>query len=81
MTIELDAPIFEPDAWRLTEKEAEFAGRARRLGQEKFAARADKWDREASFPTENYKDMHEAGLLGMCIETADANKKDLSTDP
>ena len=67
MSTELDAPIFEPEAWRLTAHEAELAERARRLGQEKFADRAEKWDREAIFPTDNYRDMHEAGLLGICI--------------
>ena len=60
-------PIFVPDAWRLTDQEAELADRARRLGAEKFAGRAEKWDRDAVFPTENYRDMHEAGLLGICI--------------
>lgn len=67
MSTELDAPIFDPEAWRLTAQEAELAERARRLGQEKFAGRADKWDREAIFPTDNYRDMHDAGLLGICI--------------
>ena len=60
-------PIFEPEAWRLTELEAELAERARKLGQGKFADRASEFDREATFPTQNYKDMHEAGLLGICI--------------
>ncbi len=67
MTPQNDAPIFDPKAWRLTDQEAELTARARNLGKEKFAARAYKWDREAIFPTENYKDMHEAGLLGICI--------------
>lgn len=40
-----------------------------RLGREKFAPRAAKYDREASFPFENYADMHEAGLLGLCVPT------------
>ena len=61
------APIFDPVAWRLTEQEAELAGRARKLGAENFADRAATWDREATFPTENYKDMYDAGLLGICI--------------
>ncbi len=65
-----DAPIFDPHAWKLTEQETELTARARKLGKEKFADRAETWDREAIFPTENYKDMHEAGLLGICIPEA-----------
>lgn len=38
-----------------------------RLGREKFAPRAEKHDREASFPFENYADMRAAGLLGLCV--------------
>jgi alkylation response protein AidB-like acyl-CoA dehydrogenase len=33
----------------------------------RFAARADRYDREASFPHENYAELREAGLLGLCI--------------
>ncbi|MDH3740576.1 MAG: acyl-CoA dehydrogenase family protein [Hyphomicrobiales bacterium] len=65
-----DLPIFDPVAWRLTDHEAELAGRARMLGVEKFADRAETWDREATFPTTNYKDMHDAGLLAICIPKA-----------
>lgn len=62
-----DAPIFDPHAWKLTKQESELTLRARTLGKEKFADRAETWDRDAIFPTENYKDMHESGLLGICI--------------
>ncbi|MBL8833245.1 MAG: acyl-CoA/acyl-ACP dehydrogenase [Rhodospirillales bacterium] len=37
------------------------------LGREKFAPRAERYDREASFPFENYADLREAGLLGLCV--------------
>ena len=37
------------------------------LGQQKFAVRAHRYDEEASFPFENYADMHEAGLLAMTV--------------
>ena len=40
---------------------------ANRLGREKFAARAATWDREASFPFDNYDDMRDAGLLGITV--------------
>lgn len=62
-----DAPIFEPQAWNLTSKQAELTKKARELASAKFAARAEKYDREATFPTENYRDLADAGLLGICI--------------
>ncbi|UCH73166.1 MAG: acyl-CoA dehydrogenase family protein [Rhodospirillales bacterium] len=65
-----DAPLIDPRAFRLTEAQAELAALARRLGQEKFATRAARYDRDATFPTENYRDLHEAGLLGICIPKA-----------
>ncbi len=62
-----DAAILDPEAFGLTDQQAELTARARKLGQEKFAARAERYDREAIFPTENYRDLHHAGLLGICI--------------
>ena len=66
-----DAPMFDPDAWGLTSQERELSTVARELGQSRFAERAAGYDREASFPTENYRDMHKAGLLGICIPQSD----------
>jgi alkylation response protein AidB-like acyl-CoA dehydrogenase len=66
-----DAPIFDPAAFRLTPFEAELTGRARRFGETVLAPRAARWDREASFPTDNYRDMHREGLLGVCIPAED----------
>ena len=40
---------------------------AARLGRERFAARAARYDREASFPFENYDDLREAGLTALCV--------------
>jgi alkylation response protein AidB-like acyl-CoA dehydrogenase len=37
------------------------------LGREKFAPRAEKYDREASFPFENYADLRAHNLLALCI--------------
>ncbi len=68
---EEDAPILDPEAFGLTAEQAELTARARKLGQEKFAGRAERYDREAIFPTENYHDLHEAGLLGICIPKED----------
>lgn len=67
----INTPIFDPNAFRLTEQQMELTALARRLGQEKFAPRAAQIDRDAVFPTENYRDLHEAGLLGICIPKAD----------
>ena len=62
-----DAPIFDPSAFRLSNKTAELAERARNLAASRFTSRAADYDREAKFPTENYRDMHEAGLLAICV--------------
>ena len=62
-----DAPIFEPAAFRLTAQEVELTAKARAFGARVLAPRAARWDREASFPTDNYRDMHAEGLLGICI--------------
>jgi len=40
---------------------------ARRLARERFAPRADRFDREASFPFEDYGDLRAEGLLGLCV--------------
>lgn len=37
------------------------------LAAERFAARAERYDAESSFPFENYQDMKEAGLLGITV--------------
>ncbi|MCS6925528.1 MAG: acyl-CoA/acyl-ACP dehydrogenase [Candidatus Binatia bacterium] len=37
------------------------------LGREKFAPRAEKYDREAAFPFENYADLRAHNLLALCI--------------
>ncbi len=66
-TLAPDAPIFDPRAFRLTELEAELTAKAREFGARVLAPRAERWDREASFPTDNYRDMHSEGLLGICI--------------
>lgn len=64
------APIFEPSAFRLTDEEAELTSLARRLGREVFAERASGYDVDARFPTENYADLRDAGLLAVCVPKA-----------
>jgi alkylation response protein AidB-like acyl-CoA dehydrogenase len=58
------------DASALTKQQRELLTLASSLGREKFAGRAARWDREASFPFENYADLREAGLLGICVPKA-----------
>src|SRR6185312_6089376 len=65
--IALDAPIFDATAFRLNDEQTGIISRARELGQSVFADRAAAYDRDAKFPTENYKDLHRAGLLGISI--------------
>mgnify|MGYP002780874944 CR=1 FL=1 len=62
-----DPPIFAPDTFRLTEQERALTAKAREFGKRVLAPRAARWDREASFPVDNYRDMHAEGLLGICI--------------
>jgi alkylation response protein AidB-like acyl-CoA dehydrogenase len=62
-----DAPIFDARAFRLNDEQAKIIASARELGQRVFAGRAATYDREAKFPTENYRDLHRAGLLGIAI--------------
>lgn len=62
-----DAPIFDPAAWNLTDEQADLTAKARALAAKKFAPRAAQYDRDATFPTENYRDLATSGLLGICI--------------
>jgi alkylation response protein AidB-like acyl-CoA dehydrogenase len=50
----------------LTEKQKELISTVEALGPT-FAGRAATYDREASFPFENYADLRDAGLLGLCV--------------
>lgn len=68
---EAEAPIFDAGAFRLTPQETTLAARAGEFGRRVLAPRAARWDREASFPAENYRDMHAEGLLGICIPAED----------
>src|ERR671938_156779 len=65
--VALDAPIFDPAAFRLNDEQAGIITRAREIGQTVFAGRAATYDREATFPTENYRDLHRVGLLGIAV--------------
>jgi alkylation response protein AidB-like acyl-CoA dehydrogenase len=58
------------DMSALTQQQRDLLALASSLGRGKFAGRAARWDREASFPFENYADLREAGLLGICVPTS-----------
>ena len=66
-TAVVDAPIFDPRAFRLDPEQAALLDRVRDLAATRFAPRAAEYDRDARFPTENYQDLREAGLLAICI--------------
>jgi len=57
----------------LSNKQKELIALAESLGPA-FAERAWKYDREASFPFENYADLKNAGLLGLCVPEAYGGK-------
>jgi alkylation response protein AidB-like acyl-CoA dehydrogenase len=54
---------------KLSPLQRELIARVSALGP-RWAARAERYDREASFPFENYDDLRAAGLLGICVPTA-----------
>jgi alkylation response protein AidB-like acyl-CoA dehydrogenase len=58
------------DAAALTPQQRELLALAAALGRDKFAPRAARWDREASFPFDNYADLRAAGMLGICVPRA-----------
>ncbi len=66
-THDIDAPLFAPDAFRLTATQADLIAKARRFGRSVLAPRAAEHDRAATFPLENFRDMHGEGLLAICI--------------
>jgi alkylation response protein AidB-like acyl-CoA dehydrogenase len=57
----------------LSKKQQELIALAESLGPA-FAQRAERYDREASFPFENYADLKDAGLLGLCVPEAFGGK-------
>lgn len=64
-------PMFEPVIADLDDDQVEIITRARALAADKFAQRAGAFDRDAVFPTENYRNFQEAGLLGICVPEDD----------
>src|SRR5712664_1126657 len=50
-------------------RQRELIALARDLARERFAPRAARHDREASFPFDDYADLRATGLLGLCVPT------------
>jgi alkylation response protein AidB-like acyl-CoA dehydrogenase len=48
-------------------RQRELIAVARTLAHERFTPRADRHDREASFPFDDYADLRSEGLLGLCV--------------
>jgi alkylation response protein AidB-like acyl-CoA dehydrogenase len=48
-------------------RQRELIALARRLARERFAPRAERHDRDASFPFDDYADLRSEGLLGLCV--------------
>src|SRR5690349_1459411 len=48
-------------------RQSELIALACDLARERFAPRAERHDREASFPFDDYADLRSAGLLGLCV--------------
>ncbi len=48
-------------------RQGELIALARRLACERFAPRAERHDRDASFPFDDYADLRAEGLLGLCV--------------
>jgi len=72
--MQADQPMFDAKAWNLTDQQQKLTATARQLGQHKFAGRAADYDARATFPTENYKDLYEADLMGICIPKEDGGE-------
>jgi len=52
---------------RPSPRQKELADLAYKLAVERFAPRADEHDRLATFPRQDYADLHESGLLALCV--------------
>src|SRR5262245_35766717 len=52
---------------RPSPRQQELIDRVHALAVERFAPRAAIHDREATFPFDDYADLHQAGLLGLCV--------------
>ena len=63
----MDELIFPKQDWCLTNEQEHLCNLTNDLGFKKFSKRAFKYDREGAFPVENYRDLADRGLLGICV--------------
>ena len=63
-------PHIAGNADSLTAQQRDLIALAAEIGRDRFAPRAARWDREASFPFDNFKDLRDLGLLGICVPKA-----------
>src|SRR5687767_7609259 len=61
------ASIFDRASFRLKDGDADLIDKARAFGARVLAPRAAQHDRDATFPIENFRDMHKEGLLAICV--------------
>jgi alkylation response protein AidB-like acyl-CoA dehydrogenase len=54
----------------LTQRQLELIDLVAQLGRERFGPRAASHDRDSSFPFDNFADLRDAGLLGICVPQA-----------
>ncbi|MBI3707857.1 MAG: acyl-CoA dehydrogenase [Proteobacteria bacterium] len=64
------ATVFASSRHDRKARQAELIALIAKLGREKFAPRAAAYDRDASFPFDNYDDLRAHGLLGLCVPEA-----------
>ena len=67
MSLVSNSPHIAGNPALLTDLQRELIARAAQLGRERFAPRAAAIDRQAVFPFDNYADLRDAGLLGICV--------------
>ena len=48
-------------------RQRELIALAGRLARERFSQRADRHDRDASFPFDDYADLRAEGLIALCV--------------
>jgi alkylation response protein AidB-like acyl-CoA dehydrogenase len=62
-----NTPLFDRAAFRLADDQADLLEKTRQFGVRVLAPRAAQHDRDATFPIENFRDMHKEGLLAICV--------------
>ena len=60
-------PTICGESYPLSAQQRELLETVGKLGRERFAPRAARYDRDATFPFENYDDLRRENLLGICI--------------